>query len=137
MLKISSHHSRDIIIWFTLGFQMLWIGLSLHFLGGLDSPLLKGIVSIKAITDGLTCCCDFLAYIKVLGHPFAYSYGTSLISLKDQKESEIKSNCWVKWHNTFLKHLCWYVNSSGSVIKILYNAFHNFHLFLFNIHLIE
>lgn len=73
---------------------MLWIGFSLHFLGGLDSPLLKGVVSIKTITDSLTCCCcDFLAYIKVLGHPLAYSSGTSLFSLKDQKESGIKSNC--------------------------------------------
>lgn len=105
MLKITSHHSRDIMVWFTLGLQMLWIGFSLHFLGGLDSPLLKGIVSIKAITDTLTCCCDFPAYIKVLGHPLAYSAGTSLISLKDQKESGMKSNCWVNWHNIFWRHL--------------------------------
>lgn len=87
---MSSHHNGGIIIWFTLELQMLRIGLSLHFLGGLRSCLLKGIVSIKASTDSLTCCCDFLAYIKVLGHPPAYSSGTSLIFLKDQKESGIK-----------------------------------------------
>lgn len=72
---------------------MLWVDPSLHLLGGLGSPLLKGIVSIKVITESLSCCCDFLAYIKVLGHPLAYSSGISLISLKDQKESGIKSNC--------------------------------------------
>lgn len=93
MLIISFFHNGDIIIWFPLGLQMLWVAPSLHLLGGLGSPLLKGIVSIKATAESLSCCCDFLAYIKVLGHPLAYSSGTSLISLKDQKESGIKSNC--------------------------------------------
>lgn len=53
----------------------------------------------KPLQDSLTCYCDFPAYIMVLGHPPAYSAGTSLIHLKDQKESGINSNSHIIFGN--------------------------------------